>query len=276
MRRILSFKALKIVLGLALAGLLALVGIVWAAGPSVPAGAIVLGAQVPYTHGPWFAYTRAWGGEMVPIMKYWAPYADKVVLEPKKFPNETTIYWRWPPITAKFGPGVWGYSAVMHGNYDGGETDERVPPVRVRDVHQFSQSFAWTLSNDFGDGNVLTEFYLRSSDTDPDAKLLEIGWFLHMPATSNKFFKNADDWGTFVAPDGTRWEVRTEDKFCMFAPEKGGDIRSGTLDMAAALRWLQAQKRITGDEWLWGVSMGVESVDGIGHFKVDRWSVTRN
>jgi hypothetical protein len=67
--------------------------------------------------------------------------------------------------------------------------------------------------------------------------------------------------------------VRIEDKFLMIAPEKIEDVRSGTIDMLAAVRWLQARNRISGDEWVSGVGFGVEPVSGFGKLTIDRWSI---
>jgi len=275
MRRFNIWAVLRIVLGVVVVAVVGLAAVVWATVPSAPEGHIRVPAKTPFTSGPYFAYSQPWGGEMTPLTKLWAPRADHIVVDLKKFPNDTQFYWRWPPFGPTNGPGVWAYSAVMHGNYDGGEPDVAVPPKRVRDVRAFSQAFAWTIENGRGDGNVLSEVYLRSSETDPDAKVLEIGWFLHMPQSSRTWFENARPVGVFVAPDGMRWAVRIEDKFCMFGPERAQDIRTGTLDMLAALAWLRANKTITGDEWLWGISLGVEPVKGVGHLSVDRWSVAR-
>jgi hypothetical protein len=259
-----------------LATVAALAGVaIWATTPSPAEGQVMLPAKTPYTSGEYFAYAQPWGGEKVAITRVWAPYADHIAIDPRRFPNNTVTHWRWPPFAPRGGPGVWSYQAVMHGNYDGGETETKVPPVRLRDLGTFSQSFSWKIDNRLGDANVLTEFYLRSSPTDPDAKLLEIGWLLHMPAHSRRYFESARKIGTYTDAQGRRWDVRIDGKFCMFAPPQPTDITDGTLDMAAALRWLEQHHTVTGDQWVWGVSFGSEAVQGKGQLVISHWSVEK-
>jgi hypothetical protein len=269
-----QLKWLRIVLGAVVLMLLALALAVWLTRATAGPGEIVLPAKTPFTKGPHFAYAQPWGGEAVTLTKAWAPHADALVINLAQFPRNTRIHWRWPPITAGFGPGVWGYNAVMYGDYDGGPPEVPIKPIRVRDLRDLRQAFSWRMSNSLGDGNVLTEFYLRSSTTDVNAKVLELGWFFHMPDSTRKFFDTAAPVGVFTEPSGRRWMVRIADKFCMFGPERPQDITSGTLDMLAALRWLQQKKRITGNEWMSGLALGVEPVIGIGDMTVERWSVS--
>jgi hypothetical protein len=266
-------KWVRIAIVVGVVMLLAVGVLLWATRPSGGPGEFVLRAKTPFTKHSYFAYAQPWGGEANFLLKYWAPHADSLRLDLKRFPNNTQIHWRWIPIKAGFGPGVWGYDGVMYGNYDGGIPERPVKPVQVRNLQELHQSFAWTLSNTFGAGNVLTEFYLRSNPADNEAKTLEIGWLLHMPASSRRFFERAEQVGVWVDPQGRRWMVRIEDKFLMIAPEKIEDVRSGTIDMLAALRWLQARNRISGDEWVSGVGFGVEPVSGFGKLTIDRWSI---
>jgi len=267
-------KWIRLVLVVGVMSLLALGVLLWATRPSAHAGSgLVLPAKTPFTKDSYFAYAQPWGGESNFVLKYWAPYADSLVLDLKHFPNNTRVHWRWPPVKAGFGPGVWGYDGVMYGDYDGGIPEQAVKPIRVRDLRELRQSFAWTLSNTFGSANVLTEFYLRSDPADSEAKTLEIGWLLHMPPSTRKFFDKAQQVGVFVDSKGRRWMVRIADKFCMFAPEKPEDLRAGTIDMQAALGWLRTKGRVTGDEWVSGAGFGAEPVAGFGSLTIDRWSI---
>ena len=246
----------------------------WVTRPTPGTGQIVLPAKTPFTKGSYFAFAMPWGGEMVAVLKPWSPHADSIVVDLDRFPAQTKVHWRWPPVNAGFGPGVWGYNAVMYGNYDGGEPERPIAPVRMRDLRELRQSFGWTIDNRLGDGNVLTEFYLRSSTTDVHAKVIEIGWFFHMPDSTRAFFDGSAPVGVFVDAQKRRWMVRMADKFCMFAPEKPGDLRAGTLDMLPPLEWLRQKGKITGDEWMSGLAIGVEPVRGLGSLSIERWSVT--
>ncbi|WP_066777266.1 hypothetical protein [Sphingomonas sp. CCH5-D11] len=269
-----NVKWLKILLAVAALLLLAFGVFVWATRPDAGPGKVVVPAKTPFTKGSYFAFAQPWGGEMVTVLKPWSPHADSFVVDLDRFPANTTFHWRWPPVSAGFGPGVWGYDAVMYGNYDGGEPERPLPQIRMRDLRELRQRFAWTMENRFGDGNVLTEFYLRSSTTDVNAKVIEVGWFLHMPASTRAFFERSAPVGVFVDAQKRRWMVRMAEKFCMFAPEKSEDLRSGTLDMLPALEWLRQKGKISGDEWMSGLAIGVEPVRGLGSLSVDQWSVT--
>lgn len=263
----------------AVGGLAACVAIgaaaVWSTAARPGPGQVVVAAKTPYSQGLYFAYAQPWGGERSALTRWWAPHADTIAVDLKRFPDNTTTHWRWLPFSPRSGPGVWSYQAVMHGNYDGGEPEEAIPPARVNAVRRFSQDFAWSIDNRYGDANVLTEFYLRSSPTDPDAKLLEVGWLLHAPAHSRRYFEAAQLVGRYTDPQGRAWEVRRDGKFCMFAPQIPGDVTSGTIDMRAALAWLQRTGTIRGDEWLWGVAFGSEAIKGIGGLSISHWSVAR-
>lgn len=246
-------------------------GFVWSAGLAPGPGQIVIPAKTPFTRGRFFAFAQPWGGEEVAWTRRWAPHADAMGIHLEKFPDGTTMNWRWPPIMAGTGPGVWGYIQVGYGNYDGGEPEVHVPPRRVRDIRVLRQSYAWRLDHPLGDGNVLTELYLRSNPGDIHSKTLEIGWFLHVPDSTRRWIAAARPVGIFVDGQKRRWKVALADEFCMFMPEDGRDLPGGSLDMLPALRWLQARGLVRGDEWLTGFAIGVEPVRGVGRFHLDRW-----
>lgn len=248
---------------------------IWATAPKAGGGRFLLRPKSDYTSGPWFAYVSPWGGESLLVMRPWSKIADGISLDLKRMPAETVFQWRWPPINPSFGPGVWGYNHVAYGNYDGGQTEVAVEPIRVRDVRQFRQSFDWSLDAEWGEANVLTEFYLRSDRDDVESRSLEVGWFLHLPDGTRPFFEGAKQVGTFVDPQGRSWRVRIADKFCMFALEDSGDLKKASLDMLASLRWLESRQLVAGEEWLWGVAIGVEPVSGIGEMTLHDWDVQR-
>ncbi len=252
-------------------GALALV--LWLAGPRPTGAQIVVPAKTAFTKGRYFAYAQPWGGEQVAWTRPWARHADALAIDIPRFPANTTMNWRWPPFIASNGPGVWGYIQVSYGDYDGGPPEVPVPPRRVRDIRELKQAFAWRIDNDWGDANVLTEFYLRSSPTDVNAKLLEIGWFLHAPASTRRFVERSRQVGVYTDPAGRRWRVALADKFCMFLPEAEGDIRRGSLDMLAGLAWLQRKGLVRGDEWFSGLAIGAEPVRGIGRYHLEQWKV---
>jgi hypothetical protein len=260
----------------ALAALAALLAAsLWFTVPSAKAGQLLVPAKTSFTKGSYSLFVQPWGGEALAVTRPWARHADSAIVDLKRFPAETTMAWRWPPVAPRNGPGVWGYDQVSYGNYDGGTPETPSAPIRIKDLKALRQSFRWSMANRLGDGNVLTEFYLRSSTSEADAKTLEIGWFLHTPASSRAFFEGSRLIGVYTDAQGRRWTVRIADRFCMFAPESPGDIPSGSIDMLDALRWLQTKGAVTGAEWMWGVAIGVEPVRGLGKFRLHDWRVER-
>jgi hypothetical protein len=245
----------------------------WAAGPRPTATQIVVPAKTPFTKGRYFAFAQPWGSETMRWTRWWAPHADALAINLGRFPADTAMSWRWPPFVPTNGPGVWAYNQVSYGNYDGGAPEVSVAARRVRDIRELRQAYAWRIDNALGDGNVLTEFYLRSSPTDVNAKTLEIGFFLHAPDSTKRFFGNSKQIGVFTDTGGRRWRVALADKFCMFLPEQDAALTRGTLDMLPALAWLRSKRLVTGDEWFWGLAIGVEPVRGVGRYYLDRWSV---
>jgi hypothetical protein len=59
----------------------------------------------------------------------------------------------------------------------------------------------------------------------------------------------------------------------MFAPEGYGDIRSGSLNMLHALKWLQGKGVVGPDDMFPGLAFGAEAVQGMGRLHVNRWQV---
>lgn len=264
-------RLILIAVALSIAGVVA---VLWVTGPQPNQRQIVVPAKTPFTKGRFLAYAQPWGGEQVWWTRLWTPHADSLAINVGRFPAGTSASWRWPPLIAANGPGVWAYDHVAFGNYDGGEPEVSVPPQRVSDLRDLRQAFAWRIEDGVGEANVLTEFYLRSSRTNVDAKVLEIGFFLHAPDSTKRFVRGAKrQLGFFTDADARRWQVSIEDRFCMFLLARDGDLTSATIDMLPAIRWLQAKRLIKGDEWFSGLAIGVEPVRGIGRFHLDRWAV---
>lgn len=236
---------------------------------------IELGSREPFAKGPYHAFAQPWGAQDSRLVRYWAPFADKIDVDAARFPNNTRFRFTWPfwrPSSSA--AGVWGYSMLSFGNYDGGDGETKIPPRRVYELLDLSQRFAWSSSMALGDANLLTEFYLRSDPNDSESKLIEIGWFLHAPPATAAFVRAAQQIGRFTDAGGKAWQVAREDKYVMFMPADAQDVRTGTIDMRAALHWLQEKGVIQGDEWFTGVAIGVEPLRGRGQVQIDRWAVT--
>ncbi|WP_189620926.1 hypothetical protein [Novosphingobium colocasiae] len=232
-----------------------------------------VGDRNNFSRGEYLAFAVPWGGEQG-IMRFWAPHADKVRIDLVHFPNNTGFQFSWPPFSPRGGvAGVWGYMGIEHGNYDGAAAEAPVPARRVDDIKVLSQTFAWSRQTRAGTADVLTEFYLRSDPEEPESKLLEIGWFLHIPDKARGYAEKGKPIGSYTDGEGRHWLVVRDEKFVMFLAKDGADVRSGRIDMLAALKWLKQQKVVSGREWYTGVAIGVEPFGGFGRLQIDKWSV---
>ena len=206
-----------------------LAGLVWLA--RAGDDRLELGSREPFAKGSYHAFAQPWGAQESRLVRYWAPFADKIDVDAARFPNNTRFRFTWP---------LWRPSSSMA----------------------------------LGDANLLTEFYLRSDPNNSESKLIEVGWFLHAPPATAAFVRGAQQIGRFTDASGKAWQVARDEKYVMFLPADAQDVRTGTIDMRAALQWLQEKGVIKGDEWFTGVAIGVEPLRGRGQVQVDRWAVT--
>lgn len=234
---------------------------------------IRLGDRQSYEKGHYTAFAQPWAGANDRWLKGWSAQADRISVDPAAFPANSEIGWLWPWAPRGVAVGVWGYNFLSFGQYDGGSDEVAITPHRVRDIKQLRQSFDWSRSMSIGDGNVLTEFYLRSNPADSESKLVEIGWFLHTPARTRNFVESGKQIGIFTDSQKRRWRVSMDDTYCTLMPLDGQDVPSGTLDMLEAVRWLQGRGVVPADAWFTGVAIGVEPIWGVGTVQVKRWSV---
>ncbi|CAN5392763.1 hypothetical protein BH10PSE15_BH10PSE15_11550 [soil metagenome] len=258
--------------------LLAVVGAVAAiagaiAWPIVSDPRIRLGDRQPFGKGPYGAFAQPWAGANDPILKVWAPHADRISVDLPVFPANSEIAWAWPWPPHGTAVGVWGYNFLSFGQYDGGSEEVAITPRRVRDITQLRQSFDWRSAIPVGDANVLTEFYLRSDPADSESKLVEIGWILHSPRRTRNFVENGKQIGIFTDAQGRKWRVSIDEKYCTLMPLDARDIPAGSLDMLEAVRWLQGKGVVPEDAWFTGVALGVEPLWGWGTVHVRHWNV---
>lgn len=232
-----------------------------------------LPARQTFTRGAYYAYGSPWGGEKSWLTKAWSGHADTMWIDLKTYPDNTRIDWRWPPFSPRHGVGVWGYDHVGYGFYDGGQPEKPVPARRVRDIGKLEAHYRWNGDFSWGAATVLMEFYLRTDPQNADAKALEIGWLLHVPSRTRKFIDQSRPVGTYVDPQGRSWAVAIDDKYCTFTLADRQDSASGTVDVKAALMWLQGKGLVRDDLWMTGLALGAEPVSGAGHVEIEHWQV---
>ncbi len=228
-----------------------------------------------YSKGSFVAYASPWGDWYDKSLKMGVTFDDRITIYPSSFPAKSVIAWRWPLTPARFNR-PYGYMALSFGSYAGGTPRVAIPARRVADIATLRQDFTWTHAYGPGYNNLLTEFFLTRQPGQHGTRVLEVGWFLHLPPSTSAFVNAGKQVGTFVDRYGRAWQVALNGTFCTFAPVDRAEILSGSIDMKEALLFLQAKKVVTGAEWFSGLGFGVEPISGNGSITVHRWSITYN
>lgn len=246
--------------------------------------AFALGEEAPriladrefYTKGSFIAYAAPWSVDVGggPALKHGMDFADEIAVRPQTFPANAEFSWHWPLIPPKH-TGVYGYMAVSFGSYHGGVPQLPVPARQVKVIGKLEETFRFDLAHPIGDFNVLTEFFLAET-ADGEHKVAEIGFFLRPAKSALLFAEAGEQLGDFKDLVGRAWKVAKQPApygpFYMFIP--AGEVLAGTIDFKAALEFLRAKKRVTGEEYFTGLAFGVEPVAGSGSLRLQDLSVS--
>lgn len=236
-------------------------------------GRISLPAKTTFTSGSYYAFANPWAVQDRSLLGLWAHKSESIWIDHTAFPDHTRVNWAWPPFSPRNGVGVWGYHHVGYGNYDGGSPEKPVAPRQVKQIRALDTAFAWDADFTFGESTLLTEFYLRSNPQNMESKVLEVGWLLHISPKVEEFLRHCKPVGTYTDANGRRWNAKILEKYLTFSPADGQDLKEGRIDMLHGLRWLKSMGRITGDEWVTGVALGVEPIKGFGDAEIKHWRV---
>lgn len=234
---------------------------------------IILPDQQPYFQGSYGAYASPWSIFFDKTLQQGVDYADSITIRPTTFPNGTIIDTRWPesPPTKT---GVWGYHALSYGNYDGGKPPRAVVPRQVKDIAALRETFdfSWSGSARF---NLLNEFYLTSAAGRSDAKVVEIGFLLHAPASSVDFVNAGTFIGNFREANGRMWTINRTRNYITIMPVDAQDCLRDRINIKVVLDFLVRKKVLTGLEWFNGIAFGTEPTSGAGttRIAVNHWDV---
>lgn len=239
-----------------------------------PAKTITLQDRENFYQGSYLAYASPWSTFVDTAMKRGEDFFDTITVNPETFPDGTVINSRWPTLRP-MKTGVWGYHAVSFGRYDGGDPPEKVEPKQVKAIEQLVQCFKFSYKNS-PNFNLLNEFYLTSAPGDTKAKVIEIGFFLHLPPNGGFDELSAKTKITRFKDSSYRdWVITRGEKFVTIFPEDGRDVTEGTIDVREFLKVLIDNGVITGNEWFNGIAFGMEPTRGGGQTEltVERWKV---
>ncbi len=245
-----------------------------ALGPKEAAGApatITLGDHQNYTIGPYLAYLGPWNkGRLV----YGKDYTESLTVRPATFPNATSIVWRWPR-TPPAEHGVYNFLHIAFGNYNNTVVQTPIAPKKVSAIKTLIQTHDLTLTGELEGYDVITDFFLTRAPGDSKTQAFEIEVFLHTPPYSADFVRSGRQIGVFREA-GRAWTVALIARptpIILFAPARSGEVKAGTIDLAAMLRYLIAQKVLTGEEYFNGLGLGVEVRQGAGAATINAFSV---
>lgn len=230
---------------------------------------------------PFTAYASTWCRHFDPTLTDGVDYTNTIVALMGDFPNNTTIYMNHPNDYAwKRNPncGVWGLNAIAYGNYEGNPAQQPVASRRVDGIEALTSRFDMKIAGALNRFDVLHEFYLTSAPRDNNAKVVEIGAFLHAPKEIQEFFGHGEQLGSFTDAGRRKWNVAKQTSgypipFLMAMRAGGVDYLTGSFDFLAMLRWLKDRGHITGQEWFNGMALGMEPLQNSGTLVVRKWAV---
>ena len=228
-----------------------------------------------YTKGSFIAYAAPWSTYFGSgkALKHGVDFVDEIAIQPETFPANVEFSWHWPLTPAK-ATGVYGYNALSFGSYDGGVPQVPIAPRRVKEISTLVETFSFAVARPVGDFNALTEFFL--TDKAGGKNGAEIGFFPRAAKSAVAFANAGEQLGTFTDASGRGWKVGVQTApagaYYMFVPDS--EILSGSIDFKAALDFLRAKGRLTGEEWFNGLAFGIEPVTGSGSLRVQSLSVS--
>lgn len=254
----------------------ALIGFAWVAAPSfaIAETPVILADKEFYTKGNYIAYAAPWStySGAGAALKQGVDFVDEIAVQPDAFPANVEFSWHWPLTPAK-STGVYGYNALSFGSYDGGVPQSPIAPRQVKEIGTLAETFCFEMARPVGDFNVLTEFFLTKKAG--GEKVAEIGCFLRAAKSAIAFANAGEQLGTYTDASGRAWKVAVQSApagpYYMFIPT--APVLSGSFDFKAALDFLRAKGRLTGEEWFNGLAFGVEPVAGSGSLRVRSLSV---
>jgi hypothetical protein len=252
---------------------------------------------------PWATVTGSFGDPITPSP---VPYSESITVNPDTFPDGTVINFSWPD-TFK---GAYSYPEVVWGSQFGGyhpsPNGVTPTPVQVNAIHTFTGTFDLSLTSNPDNYDVLWETYLTTGPNnglpaigpntcEPNGVptdrclVLELGIILHAYPGYVNFLLGFPHY-LYTSPDGSfsahiidlgPGPPTNNHASIIVLPvivANGGDLLSGTIDLLALLKNIQANGFgfITGNEYVDGWEMGIETTKGAGSFTINHLSYTLN
>lgn len=254
-------------------------GAFWAL--SLPSGAalaqqVTIGSDQPFMQGRHVAMNGPWSRWIDPTI---TNYSNAMRIQTTTWPNNTSLQWRFPDKVAS--TGVYGYNYVAYGQYWDLKPPVKVPPKKFSTIKTLKFYSSVDFSGDASRFNILAEFFVTRKPGDIKSRIAEVGWLLHMPAQSEKYFRSGKQLGTYRDAEGRGWDVASHrdgaaGHYIMLAPHSGNVVLTTPVDVMAAMRWLAARKEIGLDGYFNGMAVGVEPLRGAGNAVIRRFDIFYN
>ncbi len=246
-------------------------------GQKAPSRKIVtVGSEQPFMQGRNVAMAGPWSRWVDPSIK---DYSNSIRIDTGTWPRDTLIQWRFPAKVAS--TGVYGYNYVAYGQYWDLKPPVVVPPKTFRAIKTLKFHTAIERAGDASSYNVLAEYFVTRKPGDINSRVAEIGWLLHMPDLSAKYFRMGKQVGSYRDGAGREWVVASHKDgaaghYIMIAPKSGDANLTAPIDALAAMRWLAAHGEVDLDGYFNGMAVGIEPLRGSGSATVRKFDVVYN
>lgn len=225
------------------------------------------------SEGQILAYPSDWCALFDKTLVVGRDYSNTVTYQAGQLATSTNVQFSWRyPSPGQRSPkcGVFGYSHVARGNYDGGATMKPVSPRQIKSLVDMTVSYGVDFAADPNQFNGLSEGFLTRTAGNANDKALEVGFFWNTPHETIAWAKTGKQLGVFVDRWGKKWTASLNGTYVTFS----GGSAWGSLDVRGALTFLIAKGIVSPDWYVNGWAFGVEPLGGIGtavirSFKVD-------
>lgn len=218
------------------------------------------------SEGQFLAYPSDWCSLFDKTLVVGRDYANTVTYQTGQLGTATNVQfsWRYPsPWQRSKKCGVFGYSHVAWGNYEGGATMKPVAPRQIKSLSDMTVTYGVDFAADPSQFNGLSEAFLTGAAGNPDDKKLEVGFFWNAPAETIAWAKTGKQLGTFTDRYGKRWTVAQNEAYVTFTPVAGSQTW-GTLDVSGGLTFLTGKGIVSPNWYVNGWALGVEPLGGFG------------
>lgn len=230
------------------------------------------------SEGPYLAYPSDWCSLFDKTLTVGRDYANTVTYQAGQLGTPTNVQfsWRYPSPWARSKKcGVFGYSHIAWGMYDGGAVMRPVPARQIKSLNDMTVSYGVDYAADPSHFNGLSEGFLTGTAGNAADKKLEVGFLWHSPSETQAWAKTGRQLGMFTDRYGKKWTAALNEAYVTFTPV-GGSQTWGTLDVGGAFKFLIAKGVASPNWYINGWAIGIEPLGGFGTAIVRTFKVSQS